>query len=154
MLSALADVDALPLVLAVDVQVEAERLRFLADAEVDAVDAAVGLEVERDAAVLRPELPVVGQPPFFLQTERVDALQRPALDLDRSLEAMLLLASGSAQVPAVLIVPQRVAHGLAPVEVPRLPDGVEDRPRPVFLCRRNGTGQENARCQKDCEPPQ
>src|SRR5262249_43480688 len=112
-----ADEDVLGPVLAVLVEVEANRLRVRADREVDAVNALVGLEVEGDRVPLGPHPPVPPQRPFLLQVVRGGFDEGAALDRDGPAEMVLLLARGRAQVPALFAVPDRVAGALPRLEL-------------------------------------
>src|SRR5262249_31200941 len=90
---------------------------LLADREVDAVDALVGLEVEGDGVPLGADLPVVFEPALFFQVVGVHLPEGAALDGDVAAEVVFAFLRRRPQVPAVLVVPDGVAGHLPFLEV-------------------------------------
>src|SRR5439155_11381951 len=116
MMPGMADEDAVGVMLAVDIQIEANELRRRAHVEIDTVNAPIGFEVEDNALAVGGQLPVVLQFAFLLQMEGMGLLEGAALDVDAADKVMFLPGRSGAQVPAVLAVPERVAHRFALAE--------------------------------------
>src|SRR5262245_66347360 len=110
MMPVVPDEDTVRLMLAVDVQVEANELGRRTDVEIDSVTATIGFEVEDDPGTVGRQLPVVLQFALLLEVEGMGLLEVAALDQDAADKVMLALGGGGAQVPAVFAVPHGVTH--------------------------------------------
>src|SRR5579862_5255988 len=121
-----ANEDLVFVVLAVNVQVEIDELGFLADLKVDAVDAAVGLEVDHNFLPLFAQSPPIAEFAFVLQVVWLKAGENTAFDVNLAGKLVQFFGGGGANVPVALGTnPDGIAGRLAGFEALRLAKRVE-----------------------------